>query len=416
MDVFVSLFVLVMLGLAVAGKVQVKLFTRIGVEWLLLVWFSVVAISYILNGNALAQWAQKLLEFRIWFVFYFAVACLRARPPGNRAIAILCTLFSVSAIYAIAIWFYGQDPLRFLPELTQPRSGRTGGFLSEPMTFAHTHALVLCGIAGLCLALLFPLHPHQPRNLGKDSESEAPTWWSASLLILALVAGLCAIVLSFTRGVWIALLVGFLVMAAYQSRRAVLWMVGGAGVGSALGMFIWPAFRSRILLSFSGSDYDGIRWKLWRANWQIFREHFWWGTGWGENAYLVQATYLFQQVDGRIMKFAHAHNQYLHLAAGTGILGLLCYVAVLVFFLVLNLWVLKQQSEMKWTSWIHRGLGLGALAAQVSFIVGGLTEANFEHSKVRHILILTWAIVVWLAYASGFEKDESSVRKQARAQ
>ena len=95
------------------------------------------------------------------------------------------------------------------------------------------------------------------------------------------------------------------------------------------------------------------------------------------------------------MLVSHAHNQYLHMLAGTGVIGLIIYLVIVLYFLILALRVWYRLSSRET---YHQGLALGLVGAQVAFLVGGFTEANLEHSKMKHTVIFLWALTAWLAY------------------
>jgi len=85
---------------------------------------------------------------------------------------------------------------------------------------------------------------------------------------------------------------------------------------------------------------------------------------------------------------SHAHNQYLHIWAGTGTLGLLCYL-FFVGFLLVQTW----KNFKSFQGW-EKALMAGCMAAQVEFLVSGFTESNFERSKVRFVAMMAWAFVL----------------------
>ncbi|MGZ3692413.1 MAG: hypothetical protein ACXVAX_12975, partial [Pseudobdellovibrio sp.] len=72
-------------------------------------------------------------------------------------------------------------------------------------------------------------------------------------------------------------------------------------------------------------------------------------------------------------------------AATTGLLGLLCYLSLVIYFLVLN---------YKWYKWTKSDLALVALSLQTYFIFSCMTEVTFEFAKIRIIILTVWALVV----------------------
>jgi O-antigen ligase len=144
---------------------------------------------------------------------------------------------------------------------------------------------------------------------------------------------------------------------------------------------------------------------IWAGHFQIFKENPIFGAGYGQNTKALPRVYLEMGAPPDTL-VSHAHNQYLHLAAGTGILGLLSYLLIWFFFLKLNLTIWAQRHLSPW----DRGAAWGLLVGQLSFLIAGLTEANFEHSKVRFMVMLSWAYVIFLANKYKLLKLKSEVR------
>lgn len=136
----------------------------------------------------------------------------------------------------------------------------------------------------------------------------------------------------------------------------------------------------------------------------IFKDHPLFGAGYGQNKFLLHEYYDKQGLP-KDQFIGHAHNEYLHILAGTGALGLLCYLAILgtIFFQAfLVFWRTSSNQSFR------KGLALGVLGGQICFLIGSLTESNFEHSKVRFGIMFMWAISIWLWQS----KETTSVTPQ----
>ena len=91
---------------------------------------------------------------------------------------------------------------------------------------------------------------------------------------------------------------------------------------------------------------------------------------------------------------SHAHNQYLHFLAGTGILGLFCFLVVVIGLFRMHFLAFKGLSEKQNYFW--KGLALGVLGAEICFFVSGVTESNFSIAKNRYLIMTIWALGCWL--------------------
>lgn len=347
---------------------------RTGFDWIWIVWLGVVVLSFVFSPIEGVAWAPRLFEFKWILTLYamiFALRELGLKPAAQKPAAIL---FGVCSLYAIVIWFLGFDPIKPDYDMAPWVGGRrTGGLLSNAMTFAHVYGTYFCLALGLTWLAI---------------QKHSAYWRFVAIAVL--LSGV-AILLSFTRGVWIAMAVATLTMAFVYSWRtgALVSVVGAAGLWVAT--LLWPTLHQR--LTHISSTGDEREW-IWKAHWNIFTDHPWTGVGYGENFKLVPEYYkMIGAPNGTLV--SHAHNQYLHWLAGTGVIGLLVYLLFLFLFLRLNFRVWRSLRNSG--SAFEQGLALGCLGAQVAFVVGGLTEANFEHSKMKYVMLIIWSIVVWLS-------------------
>ncbi len=357
-------------------------------DFVFLVWILVVAVGFTINGPFDQIALSKLGEFKwILFLYLLLFAVVRSRLSED-IIPWITVPVVLAGGYAVAIAFGGTDLLKNEALELSGKDGfaRTGGLFSDSMTLAHVYGIIFCWFFGCLL------------TYGRYRERRA-LWLAVSVIALGLT-----VLLTFTRGVWGALAVATLLMSFVFSFRLGLFvsLLGGLSFG-ALFQF-WPSFQQRLVETLSSTKgYDSERLWIWKANWQVFRDHPVWGVGYGQNRDLMPE--YFKRIgapDSTLV--SHAHNQYLHFLAGTGIVGLLVYLLVLILFLRLSFKVWNRISDRYP---FHRGLCLGLIGAQITFILGGITEANFESSKVKYAIVMTWALVLWLAYEYRVLKSRS---------
>lgn len=351
-----------------------------GFEWLLLLWIAVVAIGLAMSGAWEPEWTMRLLEFK-WIIFLYLLVftLFRSRLDDDVVLWIAFPIIA-AGLYTVVISFLGFDPIKGV-ELEAMGAGgvaRSGGLYSHAMTLAHCYSLIFFWFFG---PFLFYFRFREKRSI----------WF----FLCSLAIGL-AVLFTFTRGVWGALGVAMILTALIFSRRlGMLFLVAGVLTVGAMYEF-WPSFQSRMDQTFSSHGYDQERIDIWKANIEIFKDHPIMGIGYGENARYLPEYYEKLGMENHTL-VSHAHNQYLHLLAGTGVVGLLIYLLVIGAFLRLSF---KAYRAFPDKELFKKGLSLGTIGAQFCFILGGLTEANFEHAKFKYVLVMTWALVVWLAYES----------------
>lgn len=350
-------------------------FFKIGLEKLWIVWISIWILGLFLapvssaemekNPNVFLNRLNAALELKWIINFYFFIWFFFWLKPWqsrlSKSWSWIWGLLLVFSLYGLIGLIFDFDLIKQRP-LSDP--GRVGGLFDDPMTFAHVYSLFFI------LGFFINLQKHK--------------------LLISLSTLFCglAVFLSMTRGVWIGLFLSLGIFLYIYRKKLALIFLGATSTVFLLLFGLWPRFQERVLFAFNYSNnYDSERLWLWQANWKIFTNNPLFGIGFGQYKYRLREYY--DLLGAPVKQFeSHAHNQYLHFLAGTGSLGLMCFL----FFIGFNLywsWRLVQMTKNTNLS----GYSFGLLAAQVSFLIAGFTESNFERAKVR------WTYLVFSALA-----------------
>ena len=385
-------------GLGAMVKVRVRKTARfqlqVGPDWFLWGLLAVAIVGAILSEAS--PEVQRLIvgDFR-WVLLLYGYSYFLKWFALNREIDCLTPLLFkvlipvaiIASLYGLFQVLTGVDPIRMGKEvhflssieinINRGYLYRATGFFNNPMTYSHSFVLWFC----VFLAQLL---------IGKLSNNQKV------LLTTALgVTGL-ALLLSLTRGVWISGTVGGFVMLWLWCRRR-FWKILVAFMVAVVAVITtFTPLRKRLLSSFDTQfSSNKQRMVLWRANWEISKDHPIFGIGHMENYRRLDEYFIKLGIDPETAFHSHAHNIYLEFLAGTGVLGLFCFLGILVYFIVLayKLWKKIPSEDPR-----DRALALGALGALVSLAVGGLTENNFNDSEVAHSIIFIMATIVALAY------------------
>ena len=198
-----------------------------------------------------------------------------------------------------------------------------------------------------------------------------------------------SLLLTFTRGLWIAMVVAVAALLFLTRRDLLKRFLLALTVMVAVAFTLFPTFRSRVTSIFDQSNYSNAgRIQVWRANWEMIKDHPILGVG-----HRLNSEHLPEYYDKIGIKngfLGHAHNNWIQVAAGSGLPSLLFYVGFTTWFLIVAYRLFKQGS----TPWA-RNIGLASFVAQISFHIGGLTQVNFMDGEVNH----SFVVVVGLCFA-----------------
>jgi putative inorganic carbon (hco3(-)) transporter len=201
------------------------------------------------------------------------------------------------------------------------------------------------------------------------------------LAAAALVAlGTVCVVLSFSRGGYLALGAVVVALAVTHKKRLI---IVGAGIVIAAGLMLVPAIRHRVLteLDFTnGSNTLVGRFHLWSVALQMLKDHPIFGAGLSGFATVIAPYWNPTNAD----RFTYPHNIVLNSWSETGILGVIAFA-----------WILFTGFRSGWlgwrSSWIAwRPIHLGVLVALIAVVVHGLVDVPYWKNDLSLEL---WALL-----------------------
>lgn len=350
-------------------------------KWFLIAipWFLWVVIGFLAKATDRSFMSKALGDFLWIFQLPLLVYIWKEAQPDRKLIHWLLTILAVSAGYAVIIYFLGFDPLfQSWSDRATNLAGfwRSGGLFSNAMALAQSYGPLTALLFPASLFFVYRKNHHQ------------------LLVPFTLTLTAFAVLFTFTRGVWLSLVIAAIIGSFVFSRRLGLITVVILLIGGSTLLAVWPKFRERTLLVFdTQKSYDSERIVLWKTNWYIFTQNPVLGIGYGENKRRLREFYDVLDVPAKQFE-GHAHNQYLHFLAGTGSVGLAFYLIWCGLFIKLThqLYSYYQRQNMMEMKLIC----LGLLMAQLAFHIGSITEANFTISKNRMMLVMLWSGLVFL--------------------
>jgi O-antigen ligase len=223
-------------------------------------------------------------------------------------------------------------------------------------------------------ALSLAIHRRGPALSGLDRRV---LWGIAVLAFVALFFG-------YSRMLWLGLIVGFLLYPFLVLRGKKIAIAAGVLLVTCVALFQVPAIHMRIASSFGAAE----RYDLWEANWEFFKLRPVTGVGWRKSGDL-SGPFLLQKYPDKKRVFAgHAHNNFLEVVAGTGLIGLGAWL-FWIFTVFLIVWRGRKHP-------IFAALFPGLFTAWVVFHLNGLTQVNFWEGKVLHQMM--WAVGLSLIF------------------
>ena len=237
--------------------------------------------------------------------------------------------------------------------------------LEHRITGPSAHVMTLSGLL-LPVALVFlVLWIYDMRNI---------------LLAIGVVTTHFALLLTFTRSVWLGWIVAVSVLLALKWPKALAWVVP---VAILVISFAPLPFFSRVISSFDvrqSSNLDRIR--MAEAGIEIIKDYPLFGVG---PANVKEIYPLYRKHDAPRFRIPHLHNNFIQLWAERGVLALVAYLFLQFLFL--------RQCARAWGGPATKFAEIG-VAVTVALASAGLFEFNFGDTEVFWMLLDVFAIVI----------------------
>jgi len=326
------------------------------------------------GGGDLFNRVDILLYFGLFYLL-LQLVCFEDNKVGysnfiGRSFLIFSTTSLILALYGI-LQFYGLDPFR-----------------AEPYPAAESKVIATMGNAnglGGYLATVFPFLIYRLIF--------SPTRKQKAFAIATIIAVIWALVLTLSRGAWLALIGGMLVLffltlrgirAKYFPKTIHQFVFLFVAIILAL-LFAWKAYLIN-------PDSAIGRLFVWKISLNMVADHLLLGVGYGRygTEYLnYQARFFDSPQNAKYFDWADnlkgAKNEYLQIAAETGITGLILFLALLLILCSTSFRILRHGQNNRKEKW-----SLLALISSVSIIL--------LHSLVENAFYdVSTALVFWFA-------------------
>jgi O-antigen ligase len=311
--------------------------------------------------------ARSLVGIKGYFTFLLLPMFADGLETDRQVRALVAALGAAAAVLAgIGLWQYLHGANRL--------SDRIEATLSHYMTFSGLLVVVCLLLLGIAL--------------------EGGQGRVASAAIATLLAGV--ILLTFTRNAYVGL---FVAVILYLALRRPRWLAAAPVVAAGLYAASPAAIRARILSTFDPADpTNRDRLDMAIAGLRMIRDHPVFGMG----LTLVKPYYPLYRVPTAVRwRVPHLHDNFLQIAAESGIFAAAAYVALLACFFRACLRRLRAESDPG-----RRGVLAGAFLAVAGISAAGFFEYNFGDVEV----LMTTLIVMAIPFSRVFPRAGEAAR------
>lgn len=199
------------------------------------------------------------------------------------------------------------------------------------------------------------------------------------------------LMLTVSRGAWLAFISAILFMSVWIRPLGIIFLLLALLIILTQG-FYYPLLRERLSNLFIFVDHSSMdRKMIWQAAWKMFMSRPWIGLGIG--------TFMFNfkkfVVPGYPFGVPYAHNCYLQMAAEIGLIGLISFLSILIFFFYKGIKaIITRPRSFSW----H--ILLAAIAAIIAYSVQMGVETN--------LYSLDLGILFWLMLGVGVAAIEKT--------
>jgi len=202
----------------------------------------------------------------------------------------------------------------------------------------------------------------------------------------AVVLGVVALVMTYSRGAWVSFAFGIFVMILVLRPRYVPLFIACC----ILALPVLPqSVFNRLLSSFNFSDTSiATRKYIYDASWALFTRNPLWGVGLGNDVVKIRiaeaGVYKAQAV------YVHAHNIYLQIADEMGIFGVIAFVGSMVSGIKSGIKaVARKRADGE-----HRLIISGLVSGLAGVLLNGLVDYPWSYPRVMVIFWIVFALLL----------------------
>lgn len=326
---------------------------------------AVLGLSLVINAGQYLQ--REFLSGALYFIRWLEYAALLLLGfDFFRTQARAAHYLKVMTIIGVALSVLGFLQLRIYPDFSfmvpqgwDPHVGRLLSTWFDPN--------FLAGFLALLVTISLAIALSQPVVRAK--------WWWLAIMIMTV-----AIVFTFSRSGYVALVVGVGIVTLVRSRA--LFFIGL--IAAIAIILLVPRVNERVVGIRTIDETAKLRIVSWNNAWEVITDHWWTGVGYNLYRY-VQVEYGFLD-STQEHSASGSDSSILTIWVTTGFLGLILYL----WLYAAMMWESIKTWRDKNLSPVWRGFGLGLLAG----LIGLFFHSQFVNSLLYpHIMQAVWLFV-----------------------
>ena len=214
-------------------------------------------------------------------------------------------------------------------------------------------------------------------------------FWRKTFLLGIVAITTLAMVLTFSRGCWLGILLALAILAIIIDRRfIILGLIGLMCLPFLLPDTIIQRFTSIGDMSDSSTSY---RVYIWMGSLAMLKDYWFSGVGLGETSFnTIYPLYSYNNIQA-----PHSHNLYLQIVSQFGMLGLIMFLGVVYnFYKEATISMLKKKNII--------------LAGIVAGMTGFFLESMFDYTWYNYrVILIFWMVLAFGTVASKLGENES---------
>ncbi len=222
-----------------------------------------------------------------------------------------------------------------------------------------------------------------------------------AFLFVTILVLLFSLAVSGTRAFFVALPVGLLAQAIFsKSKKPFLVIIASILVVSFVAYKSNRTLRSKVTMTVSNIQKAGdpYRYNLWKAHFLMFKDHKITGSGYyvATDPKFIEPYYKKLNIEEKdaYKGLTHAHNNYLDILSGTGLIGFISFI-LFIFMLLKYIFSARRMAIKNWLEY-EELLSLGLIGVMACLLTNMMIDTSLQMIKVCYNFMFITGIAIYL--------------------